>query len=298
LIDYLATIILTIGIYAIFALGLNLEWGFSGLLNFGHVGFMAIGAYTTVLLSQSGVPLLPSVLMGMILAGLFGAFLGIFTLKLREDYLAIVTISFSEILRFILHNEEWLTRGTFGLHGFHRPFENLISPENYNLLLALIVVLVLIGTYAFIEVLVRSPWGRALRSIREDEEVSRSLGKDVFSLKVQALVIGSMIAALSGSLLAFYLQYINSMNFQPIETFHAWIIVVLGGCGNNKGTIIGAVLLMGFFSVSRFMEGYLPLSPTAMGSIRIGLMGLLLVGLMMFRPQGLLGKKEELGLGR
>jgi ABC-type branched-subunit amino acid transport system permease subunit len=107
-----------------------------------------------------------------------------------------------------------------------------------------------------------------------------------------------MIAALSGSLLAFYLQYINSMNFQPIETFHAWIIVVLGGCGNNKGTIMGAVLLMGFFSVSRFMEGYLPLSPTAMGSIRIGLMGLLLVGLMMFRPQGLLGKKEELGLGR
>ncbi|HWQ21000.1 MAG TPA: branched-chain amino acid ABC transporter permease [Methanotrichaceae archaeon] len=297
MLDYLITILLTAGIYAIFALGLNLEWGFAGLLNFGHVGFMAIGAYATVLLSIQGVPLPLAVIAGMVLAGATGAFLGVSTLKLREDYLAITTIGFSEILRSMLHNEEWLTRGAFGIHGYPRPLEALVSAQDYNLLLAAIVLIILVAVYAFLEILIRSPWGRVLKSIREDEEVSKSLGKDVFRYKVQALVLGSMIAALSGSLLAFYLQYINPDNFEPIETFYAWIMVVLGGSGNNRGTVLGALLLWGFFSGTRFMESYLPLSPTAVGALRIMLIGLILIVLMMFRPQGMLGRKEELGLG-
>ena len=127
---------LTAGIYAIFALGLNLQWGYAGLLNFGHVAFMAIGAYTTILLSLNGVPLPLAILTGMILAGVAGAFLGMATLKLREDYLAIVTIGFSEILRFLLLNEAWLTKGSFGLYGYPRPFQDLVSAQDYNLFLA------------------------------------------------------------------------------------------------------------------------------------------------------------------
>ncbi len=299
MIDYLVTILLIAGIYAIFALGLNLEWGFTGLLNFGHVGFMAVGAYTTVLLSMNnGVPLLLSVLAGMVLAGLLGAFLGIPTLKLRADYLAIVTIGFSEILRYLLLNEEWLTNGPIGLCGFPRPFQDLVPIQSYNLFFLVVVLSVLVIIYSGIELLIRSPWGRVLKSIRENEEIATSLGKHVFSYKVQSLALGSMIAALAGSLLAFYLQYINPRNFMPIETFYAWIIVVLGGSGNNKGVLLGAVLFWGFFSGSRFAQEYLPLSPTQVGSMRVMFIGLMLIILMMFRPQGILGKKEELSLER
>jgi len=298
LLDYLISIMLTAGIYAIFALGLNLQWGYAGLLNFGHVAFMAIGAYTTVLLSLHGAPLPLAILTGMILAGVAGAFLGMATLKLREDYLAIVTIGFSEILRFLLLNEAWLTKGSFGLYGYPRPFQDLVSAQDYNFFLAGVVLIILAFVYALLEVLARSPWGRVLKSIRDDEAVSISLGKDAFHYKVQSLILGSSIAALSGSLLAFYLQYINPMNFQPVETFYAWIIVIMGGSGNNRGTIIGAMLLWGFFSGTRFVEGYLSFSPSASSATRMVLIGAMLVALMMFRPQGLMGRKEELAIGR
>ena len=286
------------GIYGIFALGLNLQWGYAGLLNFGHVAFMAIGAYATILLSMNGIALPLAVLAGMILAGVAGAFLGVATLKLREDYLAIVTIGFSEILRFLLLNEAWLTKGSFGLYGYPRPFQDLVSAQDYNLLLMCIVIFALAVVYALLEILARSPWGRVLKSIRDDEAVSVSLGKNAFQYKIQTLVLGSAIAALSGSLLAFYLQYINPMNFQPVETFYAWIIVIMGGSGNNRGTIIGAILLWGFFSTTRFIEGYLYFSPSAASATRIVLIGTILIVLMMFRPQGILGRKEELAIGR
>jgi ABC-type branched-subunit amino acid transport system permease subunit len=137
-----------------------------------------------------------------------------------------------------------------------------------------------------------------LKSIREDEDVPASLGKNVFSYKIQSLVLGSMIAGLAGSLLAFYLQYINPRNFMPIETFYAWIAVVVGGSGNNKGTVLGALILWAFFSGTRFVQGYLPFSPTQTGALRILFIGLLLIIVMMFKPEGLLGKKEELTLTR
>lgn len=298
LLDYLISVMLIAGIYAIFALGLNLQWGYAGLLNFGHVAFMAIGAYATILLSMNGIALPIAVLAGMILAGAAGAFLGVATLKLREDYLAIVTIGFSEILRFLLLNCAWLTKGSFGLYGYPRPFQDLISAQDYNLLLMVIVVITLAVVYVVIEVLARSPWGRVLKSIRDDEAVSISLGKNAFSYKVQSLALGSSVAALSGSLLAFYLQYINPMNFQPVETFYAWIIVIMGGSGNNRGTVIGAILLWGFFSATRFIEGAFYFSPSGASAMRIVLIGLILIALVMFRPQGILGRKEELAIGR
>ena len=293
MIEYIVTVLLVAAIYALFSLGLNLEWGFTGLINFGHVAFFAIGAYTTVLLNLHGVPLILSVIAGMALAGLCGGLLGIPTLKLREDYLAIVTIGFAEIIRFFLLNEEWLTRGPVGLHGFSRPFEDFI-PGDYNYFLLLFVLVIILVFYFLLEKLIKSPWGRVLKAIREDEDVPTSLGKNVFSYKIQSLVLGSTIAGLAGSLLAFYLQYINPRNFMPIETFYAWIAVVLGGSGNNKGTILGAIILWSFFSGTRF----LPFNQTQMGALRILFIGLLLMVIMMFKPEGLLGKKEELTLTR
>jgi neutral amino acid transport system permease protein len=296
MIDYLVTIILMAGIYAIFSLGLNLEWGFTGLLNFGHVGFMAIGAYTTVLLSTNGVPLWLSVLAAIVVAGLMGALLGVPTLKLREDYLAITTIGFSEIVRFILHNESWLTNGSIGIGGFPRPFRDMVLAREYDIFLMVLILLTLLVVYLTLEILIRSPWGRILKSIRDDEEVSASLGKNVFSYKVQSLVIGSMAAAVAGSMLAFYMQFINPTTFMPLETFYAWIIIMVGGSGNNRGVLLGAILFQCFFSGSRFVQGYLPLEPTQVGALRIVIIGLALVLLMIYRPEGILGKKEELSL--
>ena len=296
ILPYVTTILLFSSIYAVFALGLNLEWGFTGLINFGHAAFFAIGAYTTVMLNISGYPLILSVAAGVVMAGFFGFLLGIPTLRLREDYLAIVTIGFSEVLRYILLNEEWLTRGPFGIHGFDRPLQDVISYQYYNIFLLMLFVVLLTIVYFSLEKLVHSPWGRVLKSIREDESVPSALGKNVFSYKLQSLAIGSAIAGLAGAMLAFYLQYIDPGTFKPIETFHAWIIVILGGTASNRGTIVGAIILWTFFSVTKFINPYLPFMSHQMGAFRMIVIGLLLMLLMMYRPEGIFGKKEELAL--
>lgn len=293
---YVTTILLISTIYAVFALGLNLEWGFTGLINFGHVAFLAIGAYTTAMLNISGCPLILSVAAGTVMAGLFGLLLGIPTLRLREDYLAIVTIGFSEVLRFILLNEEWLTRGPFGIHGFDRPFQDMVPYQYYNMFLLVLFVAILTIVYISLEKLVRSPWGRVLKSIREDETVPSALGKNVFSYKLQSLAIGSAIAGLAGAMLAFYLQYIDPGTFKPIETFYAWIIVILGGTASNKGTVVGALILWTLFSATKFINPYLPFTAHQMGAFRMIMIGLLLMLLMMYKPEGIFGKKEELAL--
>ena len=296
--EYLITVLIIACIYAIFSLGLNLQWGFTGLINFGHVAFMAIGAYATVLLSTHGVPLWLSVLGGIVMAGFFGFLLGIPTLRLREDFLAIVTIGFAEILRYFLLNEEWLTKGPMGLHGFPRPLDDLISHQYYNYFLLLLLILVLLAVYLLLSRLVDSPWGRVLKSIREDEDVASALGKNVFAFKVQSLMLGAAIAGLAGAFLAFYVQYIDPRSFLPMESFYAWIIVVLGGSANNKGTIMGALIFSFFLEGTRFIPDVLPLTTPQLAALRIMIIGALLIALMMYRPQGILGKKEELSLGR
>ncbi|MDY6833637.1 MAG: branched-chain amino acid ABC transporter permease [Chloroflexota bacterium] len=296
MIDYTVTVLITACVYAIFAMGLNLQWGFTGLLNFGHIAFMAIGAYTTVMLSIHGIPLVLAIVIGMILAGLFGLLMGIPTLRLREDFLAIVTIGFSEILRYILLNEEWLSGGAYGQGGFPRPLDDLVSAQDYKYVLLVMLVILVFLVLVLLQRLVHSPWGRVLKSVREDEEVATALGKNVFSYKIQSLILGATIAGLAGSFWAFKLRYIHPTEFVPMETFYAWIIVVLGGSGNNKGTIIGAILFAFFLSGTKFLPDIFGLSDPQMAALRLMVIGALLVVLMMFRPQGLLGKKEELSL--
>lgn len=295
--DFIITVAISTFTFGIFALGLNLKWGYSGLLDFGHVAFLSVGAYTTVILNLHGVPLTLAVLAGILLAGLAGALLGFPALRLRDDYLAIVTLSFAQILNLLLKNEEWLTRGTLGLHGFSRPFQSLIPSGSYDYFLLVLVLIGLLAVYFLLEKLINSPWGRILKSIREDEMVTSALGKNVFSYKIQALALGSVMAGLAGALLAFHVQYINPHTFEPMLTFFAWIAVVLGGGANNRGTIIGSIIVYGFlFNGTRFLTDYIPLESTQVGALRIMIIGALLVGLMRFKPEGILGKKEELAI--
>ncbi|MGA7936989.1 MAG: branched-chain amino acid ABC transporter permease [Kovacikia sp.] len=380
MVSYLVSLTIFTAIYAIFSLGLNLQWGFTGLINFGHVAFMTVGAYATVLLSIQGVPLILASLIGAALAAFLGLLIGFSTLRLREDYLAIVTIGVSEVLRLVALNEEWLTKGAFGIQRFALPLETfrptLLSklfmiallttiaviaytqlwqwvqrraekkagipwfqdrpllltgacallgvglygvcaislynfadnPPRNGLMLVSVVILALI--FWRLEWLVRSPWGRVLKAIREDEEVAKALGKNVFWYKLQSLMLGGFIAGIAGSLFAWQLTTVYPDNFQPLLTFNAWTIVVLGGAGNNVGSILGAVIFWAYFTVTRYLPDFLAflhslislippsVDEARLGAFRIMLIGLILIVLMMARPQGILGKKEELTLGR
>ncbi|MGB8699408.1 MAG: branched-chain amino acid ABC transporter permease [Thermosynechococcaceae cyanobacterium] len=367
MVGYLTSLGIFIATYALFSLGLNLQWGFTGLINFGHIAFMTLGAYATVLLSLNGVPIWIATLVGCGCAAFLGLLIGLSTLRLREDYLAIVTIGVSEVVRLIALNEEELTKGTRGVYGYPLPLDQL--EPNLGVKLGMIGILTLIfglslwklgqwirqvpkgdrsrswqrsmmaivgyvlclgfaltlyGTgligvwdYSYkaglmwllivtvalvfwrLEALVNSPWGRVLKAIREDEEVAKALGKDVFRYKLQAFMIGGAIAGLAGSFYAWQLTFINPDGFIPLITFQAWIIVVLGGSGNNVGTLLGAVIFWAYDAATRFLlPSLLPFDDARLGAFRIMVIGLLMIVLMMWRPQGILGKKEELTLGR
>ncbi len=297
LISYLIPVSMTIGIFTIFTLGLNLKWGFSGLLDIGHVAYLSIGAYTTVLLNLNGVGLFFAVLAGIILAGLAGGLLGFPALRLKDDYLAIVTLGFAEILNIIIKNEVWLTNGSAGLIGFAKPFEELVTSASYDYVLLALVLAFVIIVYFGLEKLVKSPWGRILKSIREDEVVTAAMGKNVFSYKVQSLALGSAIAGLAGALLAFKVGYINPATFIPMLTFYAWIAVVLGGSADNRGSVLGVIIVWGLLRKgSRHLTGYIPLESFQVAAIRIMIIGIILMILMRFKPEGVLGDKEELSL--
>jgi neutral amino acid transport system permease protein len=368
---YLVALITSAGIYAIFALGLNLQWGYTGLINFGHVAFMTLGAYVTALLSRNGIPTIVAVIVGMGSAALLGLAIGMTTLRLREDYLAIVTIGVSELIRIVANNEDQITNGPNGVQGYPLPLdvsENLaisisaiavltllaifavwrlqkslrqqwkesktivgksyqptkrasvfiwgaiaavliivayingaveLWDYSYNAGLMVLVLLVLALVYWGLEFLGRSPWGRILKAIREDEEIPRALGKNIFWYKLQAFMLGGAIAGISGSFLAWQLTLIYPNNFEPLITFHAWIIVVVGGAGNNAGTILGAVIFWAYNELTRSdVFKQLMFNDSQLGALRIMVIGLILMVITIWRPQGILGKKEELTLGR
>ena len=372
MVGYLVFLTIYVGLYALFALGLNLQWGYAGLINFGHVAFMTVGAYTTVLLSVKGVPLILAVIAGIAVAALLGLLIGMSTLRLREDYLAIVTIGVSELLRLIALNEEWLTRGSFGIQRFPLPLDRFepnavqkylligiltllaifgawqlwrglrsqwregkeiqgksyqptkifsliiwgilgigviltiyingcaaLLDYNYKAGLMLLVLIAVAVVYWGLELLVQSPWGRVLKAIREDEEIATALGKNVFWYKLQAFMLGGAIAGLAGAFFAWQLTTIYPDNFQTLITFNVWTMVVLGGAGKNPGAILGAIIFWAYEALTRF---YLPklgwFNSSEEGAFRVMVIGLILMILMVWRPQGILGKKEELTLGK
>ncbi|GAA1156918.1 branched-chain amino acid ABC transporter permease [Ornithinicoccus hortensis] len=306
-------------IYALAAVGLNLHFGFTGLLNFGQVGFMLVGAYgTAVPVLSWGLPLWVGVLIGMGCAIVLALILGVPTLRLRGDYLAIATIAAAEVLRY-LYRSEWaqpLTGGVFGLKSFANGFY-AINPYSSDLELgwlsfssrSLWVMTVAWGAVALatllVAALVHSPWGRVLRSVREDEMAARSLGKNVFAYKMQALILGGVLGALAGSLLAINTQALNPDSFMPIITFYLWTIMILGGASRVMGPIVGSIVFWFLLTVlDSFLRqaigsGLIPSSVMAssdVGAVRFAAVGLGLMLLMLFRPAGILGNQKELRL--
>src|SRR5262249_35873554 len=203
-IGYLTAIATLVGIRALLALGLNVQWGMTGLVNLGVVAFFAIGAYTSGLLAVSGVALPLAWTAALVTRRIAGAACAVAALPLPEDYLAIVTLGFGEVLRLFLLNEAWLTRGANGITGIPRPLHAWV-PARYDLFYLALVVIAVFLTYLALERVRRSPFGRVLRAIREDETVAAVAGKTVVRFKVQAFVIGAVVAGLAGVLFGHYL---------------------------------------------------------------------------------------------
>lgn len=301
--------------YALSAVGLNLQFGYTGLLNFGHVGFMLVGAYGMAITVDQGGPLWLGFIVGLALAVLLGILIGIPTLRLRADYLAIVTIAMGEILRLLARSRfaAPLTKGVFGIQRFADDFFELnpLPRGRYGVgtfrfdqrtMWVVIVgwVLVVVVTL-LVRRLVRSPWGRVIRAIREDEDAARSLGKNVFAYKMQSLMIGGSIGALAGMYLAIDQQNVTPDAYVPLLTFYAFTIVIMGGPGTLWGPVVGSILFWFLFEIldglmtGAMAEGWFGtlLESTDIGPIRFALFGIGLMWLMAYRPQGLFGSREE-----
>lgn len=302
--------------YALAASGLNLHFGFTGLTNFGHVGFLLVGAYGMGIAADQGWSIWAGFGLGITAAVALGFALGVPTLRLRGDYLAIVTIAAAEILRLVANARpsEGLTGGSQGITGLSRALgffgPNFIPEGRYGIgssfqfssrqLWAMLWCwgLVLVVTL-LIRTLVRSPWGRVLKSIREDEDAARALGKNVVVFKLQAFVLGGTIGALAGAFIALNDGSVSPTRWIAPLTFALYTVVVLGGAGTIWGPVVGAVV---YWFVLNGVEGILAnlwfdVSDTASGAIRLALMGVGLMALMIFRPQGILGNRKEMLAG-
>lgn len=302
--------------YALAAIGLNVQFGYTGLLNFGHVAFMLMGAYGLAVTVDAGGSFWLGLVVGVLAAIALGLVLGAPTLRLRADYLAIVTISAAEILRLVVRSSwaEPVTNGVFGIQRFAEPFFDLnpfSSNRRYGVgdfafqgrqLWVMVVgwTLVLLAT-ALLWRLVKSPWGRTIRAIREDEDAVRSVGKNVFLLKLQSLMIGGALAGIAGMLLVIEQQSVTPDGFLPRITFFLYVIVILGGAGTIFGAVAGAIMFQFlFFFFDGFMtqaqgEGWFgdTLDSTDAQQVKLVLVGLGLMALMTLRPQGVFGIREE-----
>lgn len=307
-------------VYALAAIGLNMHFGYTGLLNFGQVGFMLVGAYgVAVTVAGFGGPLWLGALVGLASAVVLALILGLPTLRLRADYLAIATIAGAEVLRYIYRSTwaEPVTNGVFGLRGFAGQFYALnpipagtygfgrVVFSNHDLwIMAVGWGLVALAT-VLVYLLIHSPWGRVLRSIREDEDAARSLGKNIFGYKMQSLVLGGVLGALGGMLLAINFGSAHPDTYIPIVTFYLYTMLILGGAGRVLGPVLGSVVFWFILSLAdgalrqAVGSGVIPPSVLAgadVGAVRFALVGLGLVLLMAFRPSGILGNRREMML--
>jgi branched-chain amino acid transport system permease protein len=296
-------------VFAVVCLGLNLQWGYTGLFNIGVSGFFLVGAYGFALLCGEpsasgiggwGVPCALGVAGSVGASAIVAFIVGIPTLRLREDYLAIVTIGFASILQLVALNAKELTSGSRGLSGIPRPLAGLFETVlGRNLLMLALMVAVVLVLYVGLEAMVRSPWGRVLKAIREDEEAADSLGKNPFAFRLQSFVIGSAIMGLGGALYAMFIGFISPEDFLPILTFQVWTMLIVGGSGNNKGAVAGALIMWAVWTLSgTAAQALLPADMQVKGgALQIILIGVALMLVLLYRPRGLIGEEAVVSHG-
>ena len=336
LMAYLVSFAVVGSIYAVIALGLNVQWGYTGLFNIGIAAFFAVGAFTTALVTTTqptgvaagftqqafglGAPFLVGVLAAGLAAGVLALVVGGPTLRLRDDYLAIATIGIAELVRLVFQNERWLANGPQPLRGIPQPlacivrdsgcawlpaplaslFEPLAS-RDYTYVYMLITALFVIVTFLVLERAIRSPWGRLLRAVREEEDAAAMNGKDVARVKLQAFVVGAVIMGIGGALYAHYMVSIDYSHFDPLyATFLIWVMLMLGGSGNNRGAILGAFVIWGVWTGTAFVVDAIrpalaalsPELPARGPYLRLMFIAFVLLFILLFRPKGLIGEER------
>jgi len=301
ILGYGAFFLTTALIFAFITLGLNLQWGLTGLFNVGLAGFVAIGAYTSALLTTPetagrfggyDLPIAVGWLGAMIVAGIAAAIIGVATLRLKSDYLAITTFGVAVVVQLVALNAQSLTGGPFGIGFIPRPFASLAeTPLLFNFANLGVVAVVMLVVYLALEHLSRSPWGRVLKALREDERAAVSLGKSARFYRVQAFAVGGAIMGLAGALQAHFVGFIAPDNYVPILTFQVWVMLIVGGSGSNKGAVIGSILVWAIWAGSGALTSALvsPEQQARAASLQIVAIGVMLCIILLVRPGGLFG---------
>ena len=303
LLGYGAFFLTTALIFSLVTLGLNLQWGLTGLFNVGLAGFVAIGAYTSALLTTPddaarlggfGLPILVGWLGAMVVGGVAAAITGMATLRLRSDYLAITTFGVAVVVQLVALNAQGLTGGPFGIGFIPRPFGSLAeTPLLFNLSNLAVVCAVTLIVYFALEHLSRSPWGRVLKALREDERAAISLGKSARFYRVQAFAVGGAIMALAGALQAHFTGFIAPDNYLPILTFQVWVMLIVGGSGSNLGAVVGSILVWAIWAGSGTLTSVLfpPEQQARAAALQIVAIGVMLCVILLVRPNGLFGDR-------
>ena len=339
--SYFTTFVLMGCVYAVLALGLNVQWGYTGLFNIGIAAFFAVGAFTSALVTTNmpqgamaaftqqwfglGAPFVVGVIAAGLASGLLALLIGGPTLRLRGDYLAIATIGIGELARLFFQNERWLANGPQPLRGIPQPlsclvndgcstlpafvnqFFSALSPRDYPFIYVAIVALILFLVYQALERAIRSPWGRVLRAVREDEDAAAMNGKNVPGFRMQAFVVGAVIMGIGGSLYAHYVVAIDYSHFDPLYgTFLIWVMLMLGGSGNNRGAILGALVVWAIWTGTSFLVDAMrpalaaisPELPQRGPYVRFLLISILMLVIVLYRPKGLFPEEKVVSLAR
>lgn len=297
---YLPAILSVALLYGALGLALNLNWGRTGIINFGVVAFFAVGAYTSALLDTVyGVNIWISSLAGCALAGLAAIPMGWITLRLKADFLAIVTIGFAESLRIFVQGVDW-TGGPSGVIGISRPWSGS-SPTVFNVAWLVIFCVSALITYVIVNSITRSRLGNLLRAIKSDETAVAMLGNNVVGAKTLSLVISAVLTGGIGALYAHYIGYISPDQFTAMVTFDVWAGIIIGG-SSDFGALVGSMLLVGILESTRFVDWSTTdwISVGAVANIRMMIVGLVIVLFLIFRAQGLFphrGAKRNQRLG-
>jgi len=311
-IDYLilqiAGFVIPATLLVIIALGLNLQWGHTGLFNAGVAAFVGVGAYTFAMLttgrfndpvsswSHWGPPtpwdLIPAVGVAMLVSASLGVLIAIPTLRLKADYLAIATLALAEIIRLVIKNERTLTGGDQTINYIPRPFGGFVPPGwASDGVFVLVAAAIAVGALVAMEFLVRLPWGRALRAIREDEESAMAVGKNPFRLKLGSIAIGCAVMGLAGALTASYGGSVHPDSFPPFLTFTAYVVVILGGSGNPRGVVLGGYVFYLFTWTTQqlrvYVQGISDILALRLDFINQMVIGLVLILFILFRPEGI-----------
>jgi branched-chain amino acid transport system permease protein len=292
MISYVTFIATIGGIYALLALSLNLVWGSTGLVNLGLAGFFAVGAYASAIMTGAGAPI-PIGLLAAVAASIAAGLLVTFaTLRLRDDYLAIVTLGFAEVVRLVALNERWLTNGADGISGIRAPFKQALGSQGFDLFYLGLVSSFVLLVWFVLRRIDLSPYGRTLKAIREDQELAAFAGKSVLRFKFEAFALSAAIAGLAGALYGHHQSYISPDHFQPLITIYIFLAVTAGGVGRPVGAVAGAYAVVVFLETTRFVAAVVPgLEPVQIASVREMLVGAALILVLRLKPQGLLPER-------